>query len=402
MKFFERLIGRPKEAEAAREVVRALSEEVGVDSIRVTPDLLQRVVAQGGLTSEQEARLLKLANRPEIKEQLPPVVYPELNPVEPLPDRKILEKELEPLSDQEMQKALEAFGQDLKSGRLPVFAMGNVSGEQSVRLSRENLHVLPEHLRQAVERDPKVPVFQKLGRLGGEHPVWMDNLAPGYERARDYFGQTTYELLMQKPGWAFPEGKYVHRGSLGASKHFEEDLHAVNTTAEKRRFRTVVRDVYLPRQTMYEQALTEARVEIDAEIDARQQKLVRTVDHAVEGVKAVEVTISDSTAVIGDPRASYLSIFILLGPSNKLRKGLREGEDVGNWRTYLRALRTNPGFFLEALRKNTPEVFESGTGRKYYGEEGKAWEPDIMTMHLDVPELRAVGEPDTRTFWKMG
>lgn len=369
-----------------------------LQTLGITAEKLQDVVNLCELTPDQQARLLEIANRPEIREKLTPIVYPELKPVDPLPDRKTLEKELEPLNEREMQDALKAFGQDLKSGRLPIFAMGHVDGKQSVRMSRDNLFLLPEHLRQRVKDSPEGAEFQKLGRSRGEYSVWLDKLAPGYNQARKHFGQPAYDLLMQKPGWSFSEGKYVHQSTLGVNKRFEEDRRTVQSRAERRRFRTAVIDIYLPRQKMYEEALPNAR----AEIDERGRKLVRAVNHSVEAVKAVEVLINDGTEVIGDPRGSYLSVFILLGPSNKLQSALGRGGDMGNYRTYLRALRTNPGFFLEALRKHVPEVFESGTGRKYYGEEGESWEPDPMTMHLDVPELQAVGEPDKRTFRKMG
>ncbi|MBI4135126.1 hypothetical protein HY477_00095 [Candidatus Uhrbacteria bacterium] len=151
----------------------------------------------------------------------------------------------------------------------------------------------------------------------------------------------------------------------------------------------------MQRQTAYEAALPQS----PAHLDKKLGKVVRAVDHEVEAVKMLEIRIADNTRTIrSEPRSQYLSVTILLGPSNRVQEGLTRESP---YRTYLRALRTNPGFFFEALRRHAPEVFEVGNGRKFYGEEGEQWEPDIMTMHLNVPELKAVGEPKTKTFQKM-
>lgn len=405
MSIFERW-SRGGREEAAQEHIAKLTL-AAVDSIQdperaeqkdlakagVTAETLQIIVERVSLSTEQKEKILALANRPEIKKNLPVYEAYDRDQLVPLPDRETLAHNLEPLSERELEDAYTEFEAALndKQRPLPIFVRGKVNSEGQQGL-------MDQAERQRMAKTLGIDSTTVIG----EQTILIDQLKPGYVEVEKALGTRALKDLFTTSAPFLMQGRRIDARYSTQDRRRWQELEALvkkleANPAEPRALTTITRDVYIP--------LT-PRTDVTAIITDAQSKrhLVRQLTGKEIPVKCVGIYISDATNPTGmDERTGYLSILILFGHANPVNRALAQGTSH-MYRTFLRALRTSPGFFVEALRKYRPSVFDPGNksepSRRYYGEEGRSWEPEEMTMRLEVPELEAVGEPVKRTFRK--
>lgn len=333
--------------------------EIGLDEKK-----LQELVSQGKLSPEQLQKVVQIANRPEMKGHFPELLDYKKAPIENMPDRNKLNEVVQPLDQKEMREMADLFVQNVQNGHHMVF-IGRHNIGAGVRLSEHNQDVLPS-----------TGIMQSIGF--GEGAYVCDGLVAGYRTAKKKLDPKTYSSLMnrQTAHEHKQAGFYRMMSGAGDSSMLRDARYEKNRLA----MTTAIRDMYIPQKD--DKKLTEGQVQIDSKGNLHQVS-----SSEVRAFKTVQVGISnDRDMLLGgsaDRRCSYFDALIIIGGSNICNKHLNKPGKQG-YLGYLRAIHTNPGFFLEALKKAVPDVFALDNGNNYYPDS----EPEEnLKMDVDFGDL---------------